>query len=182
MTKDSTYFQPICIHYTKMTRWISELKKILKEYTWTKLILKVKTNNSFQMKQYWKLEINILEIFTITASLWKPSLFYGLVDLEGKSTCILNEILNSKVKQEKHWQKCHIYIYIYIYKYMYYMYLYINTHTHTHTHTHTYIYIYIYIYDYSICVYTAHHFILLWLTPFDLSVDRERWWFEHSVS
>ena len=26
----------------------------------------------------------------------------------------------------------------------------------------------------------AHHFIQLWLNPFDLSLDRERWWFEHS--
>lgn len=70
MTEDSTYFQPICIHYTKMTRWISELKKILKECTSTKLILKVKTNNSFQMKEYWKHEINILEIFTIILKQW----------------------------------------------------------------------------------------------------------------
>ena len=31
-------------------------------------------------------------------------------------------------------------------------------------------------------VYMAHHFILLRLNPFDLRVDRERWWFEHSVS
>ena len=29
-------------------------------------------------------------------------------------------------------------------------------------------------------VYMAHPFILLWLNPFDLRVDRERWWFEHS--
>ena len=29
-------------------------------------------------------------------------------------------------------------------------------------------------------VYMAHHFILLRLNPFDLGVDRERWWFEHS--
>ena len=28
----------------------------------------------------------------------------------------------------------------------------------------------------------AHHFILLRLNPFDLRVDREGWWFEHSVS
>ena len=28
----------------------------------------------------------------------------------------------------------------------------------------------------------AHHFILLWLNPLDLRVDREWWWFEHSVS
>ena len=31
-------------------------------------------------------------------------------------------------------------------------------------------------------VYTAHHFSLLRLKPFDLSVDKEGWWFEHSVS
>ena len=31
-------------------------------------------------------------------------------------------------------------------------------------------------------VYIAHHFILLQLNPFDLSVDRDRWWSEHSVS
>ena len=31
-------------------------------------------------------------------------------------------------------------------------------------------------------VYMAHHFILLRLNPFDLRVDREGWWFEHSVS
>ena len=28
----------------------------------------------------------------------------------------------------------------------------------------------------------AHHFILLRLDPFGLRVDREGWWFEHSVS
>ena len=28
----------------------------------------------------------------------------------------------------------------------------------------------------------AHHFILLWLNPFGLRVDREGWWFEHSMS
>ena len=28
----------------------------------------------------------------------------------------------------------------------------------------------------------AHHFILLRLSPFDLRVDREGWWFEPSVS
>ena len=33
-----------------------------------------------------------------------------------------------------------------------------------------------------ICVYKAHHFILLRLNPFDLNVDREGMWFEHSVS
>ena len=38
--------------------------------------------------------------------------------------------------------------------------------------------IYIYIY---ICIYIyVHHFILLRLNPFDLSVVREGWWFEHS--
>ena len=31
-------------------------------------------------------------------------------------------------------------------------------------------------------VYITHHFILLWLNPFDLSADSEGWWFEHSVS
>ena len=31
-------------------------------------------------------------------------------------------------------------------------------------------------------LYMAHHFILLRLSPFDLKVDREGWWFEHSVS
>ena len=30
-------------------------------------------------------------------------------------------------------------------------------------------------------VYMAHRFILLWFNPFDLRVDREGWWFEHSV-
>ena len=28
----------------------------------------------------------------------------------------------------------------------------------------------------------AHHFVLLLLNLFDLRVDREGWWFEHSVS
>ena len=31
-------------------------------------------------------------------------------------------------------------------------------------------------------VYMAHHFILVRLNPFDLRVDREGWWCEHSVS
>ena len=31
-------------------------------------------------------------------------------------------------------------------------------------------------------VYIAHHFIFLPLTPFDLSLYREGWWFEHSLS
>ena len=31
-------------------------------------------------------------------------------------------------------------------------------------------------------VYIGHHFILLRLNPFVLWVDREGWWFEHSVS
>ena len=31
-------------------------------------------------------------------------------------------------------------------------------------------------------VYMAHHFILLGLNPFDLRIDKEEWWFEHSVS
>ena len=26
----------------------------------------------------------------------------------------------------------------------------------------------------------SHHFILVWLNPFDLSIDREGWWFELS--
>ena len=30
-------------------------------------------------------------------------------------------------------------------------------------------------------VYIDHYFILLWLNHFDLNVDREGWWFEHSV-
>ena len=30
--------------------------------------------------------------------------------------------------------------------------------------------------------YMAHHFILRRLNPFDLRVDTEGWWFEHSVS
>ena len=30
--------------------------------------------------------------------------------------------------------------------------------------------------------YMAHHFILLRLNPFGLRVDREGWWFEHSMS
>ena len=46
-------------------------------------------------------------------------------------------------------------------------------------------YVYIYIYSLTVAftgifVYMAHHFILLWLNPFDLRVDREEWWFEHS--
>ena len=31
-------------------------------------------------------------------------------------------------------------------------------------------------------VYMAHHFILLRLNPFGVRVDREGWWFEHSMS
>ena len=31
-------------------------------------------------------------------------------------------------------------------------------------------------------IYMAHHFILLRLNPFGLRIDRERWWFEHSMS
>ena len=31
-------------------------------------------------------------------------------------------------------------------------------------------------------VYMTHHFILLRLNPFGLGIDREGWWFEHSVS
>ena len=30
-------------------------------------------------------------------------------------------------------------------------------------------------------VYIAHYFVLLQLNPFDLSVDREVWWFGHYV-
>ena len=66
-----------------------------------------------------------------------------------------------------------------------------------------YIYIYIYIYIYNVSwpwlsplrgwgsltmaftgkfVYMAHQFIMLRLNPFGLRVDREGWWFEHSVS
>ena len=30
-------------------------------------------------------------------------------------------------------------------------------------------------------LYIYHHVTLLWLNPFDLGVDREGWWFEHSV-
>ena len=49
-----------------------------------------------------------------------------------------------------------------------------------------YIYIYIYIYILNLhitgnFVDMAHHFILLPLNPFDLRVDREGWWFEHSL-
>ena len=29
-------------------------------------------------------------------------------------------------------------------------------------------------------LYMAHHFVLLWLNPFDLKADRKGWWFEHS--
>ena len=49
-----------------------------------------------------------------------------------------------------------------------------------------YIYIYICIYmlflNFLKFVYMAHHFIMLRLNPFDPRVDREGWWFEHSVS
>ena len=53
-----------------------------------------------------------------------------------------------------------------------------------------YIYIYIYIQGWGSLtmvftgkfVYIAHHFILLSLNPFNLSVDWEEWWFEHSLS
>ena len=45
---------------------------------------------------------------------------------------------------------------------------------------------YIYMIHTHICVYIAHHFILVRLNPFDLRpwfrVDREGWWFEHSAS
>ena len=33
----------------------------------------------------------------------------------------------------------------------------------------------------DIFIYMAHHFILLRLNPFGLRVDREGWWFEHSM-
>ena len=33
----------------------------------------------------------------------------------------------------------------------------------------------------GIFVYLAHHFILLWLNPFGIRVDREGLWFEHSM-
>ena len=28
--------------------------------------------------------------------------------------------------------------------------------------------------------YMAHHLILLWLNPFDFSIDKEGWWYEHT--
>ena len=62
----------------------------------------------------------------------------------------------------------HIYIYIYTYMYIY-----------IYTYMHIYIYIYIY---WKIFVCMTHHFIFLWLNPFELSVDRKGWWFELSVS
>ena len=31
-------------------------------------------------------------------------------------------------------------------------------------------------------VYISHHFILLWLNPFDIRVDTKGWWFENSMS
>ena len=31
-------------------------------------------------------------------------------------------------------------------------------------------------------VYVAHHSIMLRLNPFGLRVDKEGWWFDHSVS
>ena len=36
-------------------------------------------------------------------------------------------------------------------------------------------------YDTGKLVHMAHHFILLRLNPFGLRVDREGWWFEHSM-
>ena len=54
----------------------------------------------------------------------------------------------------------------------------------TKTDRFIYIYIYIYIYWYISTgkfAYMAHHFILLRLNPFGLRVDREGWWFEHSM-
>ena len=41
----------------------------------------------------------------------------------------------------------------------------------------SYIYVSIYVY-----IDMSHHFILLRLNPFDLRVDSEGWWLEHSVS
>ena len=55
----------------------------------------------------------------------------------------------------------HIYIYIYIYVFIYFIFCY---------------------YIYNIFVYMAHHFILLRLNSFGLRIDREGWWFEHSMS
>ena len=49
------------------------------------------------------------------------------------------------------------------------------------TKTDRFIYIYWYI-STGKFVYMAHHFILLRLNPFGLRVDREGWWFEHSMS
>ena len=72
--------------------------------------------------------------------------------------------------------------------------------TFTYIYIYIYIYIQIYIYIYNVntfplrgrgslnmaftgkFVYMAHHFILLQLNPFDLTVDREGWWFEYSLS
>ena len=31
-------------------------------------------------------------------------------------------------------------------------------------------------------LYMDHHFILLWLNPFKIRVDEERWWFERFMS
>ena len=61
------------------------------------------------------------------------------------------------------------------------MIVYIYHHIYIFIYSSPYTAIYVFIYIYS-CVYIAHHFILLWLSPFDLSVDVEGWWFEHSVS
>ena len=33
----------------------------------------------------------------------------------------------------------------------------------------------------SKCIYMGHHFYLLRLNPFELSIDREGSWFDHSV-
>ena len=40
----------------------------------------------------------------------------------------------------------------------------------------------LYCFSCEICMYIAHYFILPRLNPFDFSVDRQRWCFEHSVS
>ena len=97
---------------------------------------------------------------------------------------------------------CYIYIYIYniyIYTYTLHIYTYIYTlHIYIYIfniYIHIYIYTYIHIYIHPLrgwssltmaltgkFVYMAHHFIMLRLNPFGLRVDRERCWFEHSMS
>ena len=87
-------------------------------------------------------------------------------------------------------------IYIYIYIYIYIIQTYTNIYIYSAIYT---VYIYPDIFSWPwlslLCgwdslnmtftskfVYMAHHFILLRLNPFDLRVDKEGWWFEHSVS